>query len=148
MNAPEGTELLLAIEEIKALQARRVRAVDSQDWDLYRACHADDFTSFTLGNPIHGIDRVIEGLKSALAGVTSVHHVMLPELSFESAIAASGTWVLHDRLWWEQDGEAHWMVGWGHYHDTYAVRQDRWLFTSRRIARSRVERSAGARMMG
>ena len=70
------------------------------------------------------------------------------EAGVGAAIAASGTWVLHDRLWWEQDGEAHWMVGWGHYHDTYAVRQDRWLFTSRRIARSRVERSAGARMMG
>jgi len=148
MNAPEGIRLLLAIEELKALQARRVRAIDSQDWDLYRTCHAEDFTSFTLGNPIYGIDGVIEGLKTALAGVTSAHHVMLPELSFESANAASGTWILHDRLWWAQDGEAHWMKGWGHYHDTYAVRQGRWVFMSRRIVRSRVEHSVGARMIG
>lgn len=146
MNVLQGMDLLVAIEELKMLQARRVRAVDAQDWELYRSCHASDFTSFTLADPTQGIDRVIKGMKETLQGVRSAHHVMLPEFAFETETRATGIWVLHDRLWWEQDGKQHWFEGWGHYNDGYEKRDGRWLFTSRKILRSRIEHSSGARL--
>ena len=37
-------ERLLAVEEIKALMARRIRAMDTKDWALYDTCHAPDAT--------------------------------------------------------------------------------------------------------
>ena len=37
-------ERLLAIEEIKRLFARRLRAMDTKDWALYDTCHAPDAT--------------------------------------------------------------------------------------------------------
>jgi len=146
MGVLQGLGLLIAVEELKMLQAKRVRAVDTQDWELYRSCHADDFISFTLADPTQGIDRVIEGMKETLRGVRTLHHVLLPEFAFETETRATGIWVLHDRLWWSQDGEEHWFKGWGHYNDAYEIRNGRWLFTSRRIIRSRVEYSPGARL--
>ena len=146
MGVLHGLDLLIAVVELKMLQSRRARAVDIQDWELYRSCHADDFTSFTLADPTQGIDRVIEGMKETLRGVRSAHHVMLPEFSFETETRATGIWVLHDRLWWNQDGEEHWFEGWGHYNDGYEIRNGQWLFTSRRITRSRIEHSPGSRL--
>ena len=148
MSPIEGVERLLAVEEIKSLQARRVYAVDSQDWDAYRSCHTEDFISYTMADPIRGIDRVVEGLRKHLEGVRSIHQVTSPIITFTSAVEAEGVWVLRDRLWWDQDGSPHWLYGWGHYNDTYEKRGGRWLFTSRKIIRSRVETSPGARISG
>jgi len=148
MSAIQGLERLLAVEEIITLQSRRVRAIDTQDWKLYKACHTADFVSYTMNAPIKGIDRVVEGLSVHLEGVRTSHMVTSPEIIFASAESASGTWVLHDRLWWEQDGSPHWCVGWGFYNDTYAKRDGHWLFTSRKIIRTRVETSPGARLTG
>ena len=147
MSVLEGLDYLLSVEELKTLQARRARALDLQDWDLYRSCHIEDFSSLTMTDtPIVGVDQVIEALKSTLAGVTSVHHVLSSEITFTSSEAATGIWVLRDWLWWEQDGSPHWMKGWGHYHDGYEKRDGRWLFSSRQIIRRRVEHSPGARL--
>lgn len=148
MSEIEGLERLLAVEEIITLQSRRVRAVDTQDWALYKACHTDDFVSYTMADPITGIDRVVAGLSVHLEGVRTSHLVTSPEIVFTSADTATGIWVLHDRLWWEQDGSDHFCYGWGFYNDTYARRDGRWLFTSRKIIRTRVETSPGARLTG
>lgn len=137
-------ERLIAVQELQMLQAKRVRALDAQDWESYRACHADDFISHTMGNPIHGRDAALKMLIAMLDGVTSVHHVFSPEFRFASDVEASGIWVLADRLWWREGDAPHWMRGWGHYHDSYRKLDGRWLFTSRRIERLRVERSEGS----
>ena len=42
-------ERLLAIEEIKRLFARRIRAMDTKDWALYDTCHAPDATLDSFG---------------------------------------------------------------------------------------------------
>lgn len=138
---------LVACEELKSLQARRVRALDSQNWDDYRKCHVDDFISFTLGDtPVRGIENALAGLVTVLAGVTTVHLTHSPEFEFSSTISAKGVWGLHDRGWWEEDGVSHWFRAWGHYHDEYEKHDGRWLFSSRRIVRQRVEHSPGARL--
>lgn len=146
MSALTATARLDALAQIAELQARRVRALDTQDWDLYRTCHADDFVSHTLPGapPTRGIEAVVSGLSDRMAGVTSIHHVHSPEITFLTPSEASGVWVLSDRLWWMHGDEEHWLRGYGHYHDTYSQRSGTWLFTSRRISRIRVERFPGA----
>ena len=38
---------LVAIEEIKLLKARRIRAMDEKNWPLYESLHAPDHVSDT-----------------------------------------------------------------------------------------------------
>ena len=45
MTGIESLGRLLAVHEIKSLQARRVQAVNKQDWDTYRARYTEDFIS-------------------------------------------------------------------------------------------------------
>jgi hypothetical protein len=135
-------ERLLAIEEIRLLKARRCRAVDGKDWELYRQCHTPDAKSFALGSdadPIVGRDAMTESLKVALAGKTTVHHVHTPEITLLSPVSAEGIWAMEDMLWWEKDGVEHWTHGYGHYHETYEKHEGQWLIASRRLIRTRVD---------
>jgi hypothetical protein len=147
-------ERLEALEEIKALFARRVRAMDQKDWALYDTCHAPhavlkSFSSDqTAGVPTLQDDggtptavgkaAILEAIRTLLDGpikVTTVHHAHTPEISFTSDASASGIWAMEDRLrWWDGDAEqrAH---GWGHYYETYEKLDGVWLITSRTIRR-------------
>src|SRR5262249_39587676 len=112
-------ERLLAIEEIKQLQARRVRAVDAKDWDAYRTCHSPNMAHENKafgGDHVSGIETVIERVKKTVDGAVTIHHVHSPEIEFTSDTTAKGIWVLEDRLVWPE----RWIHGYGHYYDTYA----------------------------
>lgn len=147
----DPVETLLAIEEIKQLVARRCRSLDSQDWDAYAACHTPDVVSYAISSesgaaePTHGIDSVMAFLRTRLAGRTTVHHVHSPEIELTSASTATGTWAMEDRLWWEHRGQAYWLHGFGHYQETYERCGGRWLVSSRRLERTRLERGSGPR---
>jgi hypothetical protein len=142
-------ERLLAVDEIARLVARRCRSLDAQDWETYAACHTPDVVSYAISSesgaeePTRGIDAVLAFLREQLAGRTTVHHVHSPEIELTSSVAATGTWAMEDRLWWEHDGTSYWLHGFGHYRETYAKRDGRWLVASRRLERSRVDRGAG-----
>lgn len=135
---------LLEIEAIKQLMARRVRALDTKDWDTYRQLHAEDHQSlgFDDGRP-RGPDEMIETLKQTISNVTTFHMVHSPEIILTSETTAVGHWYLEDRLWWKQGEEEHWLRGYGRYEDTYAKRDGEWKFTSRRLHRVRVDLSPG-----
>lgn len=51
---------------------------------------------------------------------------------------------MEDSLYWKEDGIAHWMHGFGHYHEQYVKRAGKWLFQSRRLERLHVETSSPA----
>jgi len=139
-------ELLAAKDAITTLMARRVYALDTQDWDTYAACHAPDHVSHALaGGPHVGRDAMMQGTRQALEGVRSIHHVHSPEIMILSPEEARGRWAMEDRLYWMQGDEEHWLHGWGYYHDGYGVRDGQWLFTSREVTRQRVEHSPGSR---
>ncbi len=138
-------ERLVAIEAIKNLMARRVRALDTRDWDAYRACHAPDCVSYAIASePTAGVDQMVKALQAKLEGVRTIHTVHSPEITLSSPTAAKGNWVLEDWWFWMQGAEEHWMHGWGYYDDTYAKRDGQWLFTSRRLSRLRLEHSPGS----
>jgi hypothetical protein len=140
-------ERMVALEEIKLLKARRDRACDTKDWDLYLSLHAPDHISHNEGLPRWESAAVmIEAVKQALpAGKISAHHSHTPEITFESATKARGIWAMEDNIYWTENGEECWLHGYGFYHETYEKRDGRWLFTSRQLKRTLVRTSADAK---
>jgi SnoaL-like domain len=146
MTELSDIEQLVAKEEIKLLKARRDRAVDTKDWDLYFSLHAPDHVSHNEGYPRwESAQEMIENVKQLLGpDKISVHHSHTPEITFESPTKAKGIWAMEDNIFWQQDGEEHWLNGFGFYHETYEKRDGKWLFTSRQLKRTHVRTSAGA----
>lgn len=140
-------ELLVAIDEIKRLKARRDHALDMKDWDTYAAVHAPDHVSHHDGHERWSTPgQVIDNLKAMLDGVTTVHQSHTPNITFQGPDMALGVWSMEDNLYWKQGDEDHWLHGFGFYHEKYEKRGGRWLFTYRRLERIRVMTSPGARM--
>ncbi len=153
MNAAEQ---LLAIEEIKALFAKRVRAMDQKDWALYDTCHTADavLTSFSAaqnglalpagddGVPMAvGKAAILHAIRSLLDGetkVTTVHHAHTPEIRLTSDVTATGIWAMEDLLWWWDEGVEQRFQGWGHYYETYEKIDGVWLIASRALKRIRT----------
>jgi hypothetical protein len=56
-----------------------------------------------------------------------------------SGHAASGIWAMEDVLRWTTDADGTQVLhGYGHYHDTYARVDGRWLIESSRLSRLSV----------
>lgn len=137
-------EKLLAIEAIKNLKARRIRAMDEKRWVDYEAMHAPEHVSDTYeGGPASGAKANVERLAKTLDGVTSVHHAHTPEIEITSDDTAEAVWAMEDMLFWKQNGEDHWLHGYGHYHERYHKGPNGWRFTYRRLSRLRVDMSEG-----
>lgn len=138
-------ERLVAIEEIRNLKARRIRAMDEKRWADYEAMHAADHVSETYGSEsVVGARPNAEKLAQVLNGVTSVHHAHTPEITITSATTATGVWAMEDMLFWKHGGADHWLHGYGHYHERYRKEADGWRFVYRRLSRLRVDMSTGA----
>lgn len=140
-----GVEKLLALNEIELLKARRDRAADTKDWDLYLSLHAPDHHSH---NGDYGdwwtAREMIENVKRAMENLITVHHSHTPEIVFESVTLARGVWAMEGQSFWMQGEEEHWFQAFGHYFETYEKRDGRWLFTSRRLDYYHTRRSPGA----
>ena len=139
MTGMSEIEHLLAVEEIKLLKARRDRACDTKDWDLYRALHADDHVSHNDGfERWEGADVMIAEVKALLGtGRTTVHHSHTPDITFESPVKAKGIWGMEDYIF-DSATEELLIHGFGFYHETYEKRGGKWLFTSRALKRTHV----------
>lgn len=139
-------ERLIAIEDIKNLKARRIRAMDEKRWADYEAMHAEDHVSETYagGEPAVGAKANTARLAKVLGHITSVHHAHTPEISFSSGTTAEGVWAMEDMLFWKQGEESHWLHGYGHYHEKYRKGANGWQFVHRRLTRIRVDTSNNA----
>lgn len=157
----DPVEALLAIEEIKAVFARRLRVMDAKQWELYPGCHTDDVVSETYGglprrfqpqtdgesNRVVGpaaVTRAIAGFLDGPVAITSVHHGHTPEIELTSATTARGVWAMEDHLWWQDPGGVEQSLhGYGHYHEEYRRVSGRWLISHRRLGRLRVDTTPG-----
>lgn len=138
------TEQLLALEEIKRLKARRDRACDTKDWDLYFSLHAPDHVSHNDGHERwSSAQEMIDNVKALLdKGRITVHHSHTPDITFESATKAKGIWGMEDLIF-DSETEELLIHGFGFYHETYEKRDGTWLFTSRQLKRNYVRTSPG-----
>lgn len=140
-----SVERLLAVEDIRLLKARRLRALDAKDWEAYAALHAEDHVSDSYGGKVmRGNAENVRHLSALMQGVTTIHQVQSHEIVLMNADEASGIWAMEDRLFWNQKGVPHILHGWGHYHERYRREDGVWRFCYRRLDRARVEVSPGA----
>jgi hypothetical protein len=142
-------ERLLAIEEIKAVFARRLRYMDEKTWHLYAGLHTDDAVSETYadGMPVVGAPAIAAAIERFMtdgpAPITSVHHAHTPEIQFQSDDDASGIWPMEDHLWWSHGDREEHLHGYGHYHERYRRIDGRWLIAWRKLIRLRVDATPG-----
>ena len=145
-------EKLLNIEAIRQLKARRLRAIDAKEWDVYTALHCVDHVSDTYGGAVMAsAAENTAKLADFVAGMTTVHHVHSYEIDLQSDTEATGIWCMEDRLWWlqaESDGsqKEYGLHGFGSYHERYRKEGGVWTFCYRRLDRTKVILSPGADM--
>jgi hypothetical protein len=145
----DALEKLTAIEDIRALVARRVRCLDEKDWDGFADCYAEDGISYSFQNAegketgVVGSRAIADRVGTSLQGVTTVHQIHLPEIDVLAPDSATGIVPLMDFLFWEKDGERHWLRGFGHYRQTFAKKDGRWWIAEHRLTRLKVESGAG-----
>ena len=109
-------ERLSAIEDIKALFAKRIRTMDTKDWAQYDTCHAADATVDSFGTlpeehkpagaVARGKDKILDMIRKVVDGtvkLTTVHHAHTPEIELTSPTTARGIWAMEDLLWWRND---------------------------------------------
>ena len=145
-------ETMLAIEEIKRLMARRIRAMDTKDWAEYDTCHAQDATLDSFGTQperhrppgavARGKAQILEMIRKVVDGnvkLATVHHAHTPEIAVTSPTTAKGIWAMEDLLWWRNGDREEHLHGWGHYHETYVKLDGAWFIQSRVLTRLRVE---------
>lgn len=139
---------LSAIEEIRLLKARYLRAIDTKDWPLLRSLLTDDMVGDfrEMGGTIDerllttSADAFVTSVAAALEKATTVHHVHSFEIRFTGARDAEGIWAMDDHFWAGEGsdlaGRSH--HGFGHYHDCYRKARGRWLIAKTRLSRIRV----------
>jgi hypothetical protein len=160
MNEPDVTADL---EAIKQLKARYFRCMDTKDWAGYLDVFTTDaivdsseaYTPMDLsGNPIltDGVEppppnpawrstdivAFVNELSETLAGVATVHHGHMPEITITSPNTATGIWSMEDMLYWPRGSQIQAMHGFGHYRETYERTDKGWRIKTLKLTRLRV----------
>lgn len=145
MDALDGIDKLLALEEIKRLKAQRDRAADTKDWALYESLHAPDHVS---ENGDYGrwtsAAEMIANTRLSMEHLITLHHSHTPEIEFETPTKARCVWAMEGMSFWKQGEVDHWFQAFGHYFETCELREGRWVFTSRSLKYYHTRRSPGA----
>lgn len=147
-------EKLWHLEEIKSIKARYCRYCDDKNWDGYFSLFAEDAvldlrtgtsTDATSADDFSDAYQVGKAniipwvTKSASQVARSVHHCHTPEIEFTSDTTANGIWALEDRLDFIESAPLRGIHAFGHYHETYGYIDGKWLITSCRLTRLRVD---------
>ena len=139
-------ERLVAIEEIKQLKAKYFYAYDNKLWDMWRdEVWAPDARLEVpeMGRDIAPRDAMIAWVIEQSADQVSVHHGHTPIIEITSDTTATGLWAMEDRLYRSKEhplnGDTAYVLGFGHYHETYVKLDVGWRIRSTRLTRLRTE---------
>ena len=139
-------EDLIAIEEIKQLKARYFRFLDEKRWDDFALVFAEDaeidVTDDVGGEEGHvrGRQAIADFIRQAVDAAQTVHHGHMPEIEILAADRASGVWAMFDYVEFPPAGETRQgLKGYGHYHELYVLREERWQIARMRLARLRID---------
>ena len=118
-----------AIEAIKRVKYRYLRALDTKHWDDFADTLTEDIVGdygSSLGQEHHFTNRteLVEYMRTSMpAGVITEHRVTHPEITVDGEVAEA-TWYLQDRV---IVPEYNFMLfGAGFYHDRYRKTEDGW----------------------
>jgi hypothetical protein len=120
------------IEAIKQVQARFLRAADTQDTDLIRTAIIDDFHCDT-GSAGRGATSGVEDFVVRIASTPAlaVHHALMPEIELTSPTTATGIWAVH-MFAHTADGTV--VNGFGHYNNSYVKVADGWRLSTLKLS--------------
>jgi len=141
-------ERLLAIEEIKQLKAKYFFYMDYYLWDKWRQeVWAPDarLEIPEIDTVFEGADRLVEMVALQAKGQVSVHHGHMPIIEITSDTTATGLWAMEDRLYRSEKhpfdpDDFSFLLGFGHYHESYVKLDCGWRIASTRLTRLRVDR--------
>ncbi len=122
---------LIAIEGIRTLKYRYLRALDLKQWDDFAATFTADATgsygSPSGGGPLEftGRDEIVGYMRKALSGnIITVHVCTHPDIEVDGD-TATGSWCLEDTVIVPEYGVQ--IRGAAYYQDRYRRENDRWL---------------------
>lgn len=137
-------ERLVAIQELEQLKAKYWFALDRQDWEMWRdqvwAPDAELDVAAETEYKVGPRNALIEWVKQQFVDQISVHHGHTPIIEITSDTTATGIWAMEDRLY---RGKKHvlgagFVLGFGHYHETYVKLDVGWRIRTSRLTRLRA----------
>jgi len=138
---------LLAIEEIEQLKAKYFYGLDRHDWDYWRReVWAPDARLEVpeIGSCVEGRDALVDWVAGMMGEQVSVHHGHTRTIALTSATTATGVWAMEDRIWRPANDplydDAEYVLGFGHYHETYVRLAEGWRIRTTMLTRLRVTR--------
>jgi SnoaL-like domain len=123
-----------AIEAIKRVKYRYLRALDTKHWDEYADTLTEDVTGdygSSVGEEHHFTDRdtLVEYMRSSMpANTITEHRVTHPEITLESDDEASAIWYLQDRVIIADYNFM--LIGAAFYRDRYRRTADGWKISA------------------
>lgn len=133
-------ERLLALEEIRALEARRGRLLDLKDWDGYAALHVEETASHPAGGEeLTGVAAMVDWIRRQIGEGDTIHHAHSPEISFEGDDRAKATWAFQAKSRFRAPEGDTWRDSYGFYVVDYVRRDGSWKIAGRRQERLRVD---------
>ena len=138
-------ERLLIIREIQELKARYFRTLDSKDWDGFGAVFTTDCRFAAARTPEDldpdprlGREVIVKSVRRNVGRALTLHQGFMPEIEVVSPIAAKAIWAMSDIVEFSDGKPFKRLSGAGHYHETYALQDDRWMIDSLKLSRLRV----------
>ena len=121
---------LEAIEAIKRVKYRYLRALDTKHWDDFADTLTEDIVGdygSSLGKEHHFTNRddLVEFMRTSMpANIYTEHRVTHPEITLDDSDEAEGTWYLQDRVIVPDFDFM--LFGAAFYHDRYRKTLDGW----------------------
>jgi hypothetical protein len=138
-------ERLAAIEEIEQLKAKYFYGFDHQDWEFWRNevwAPEGRLEVPEMNMIIEPRDAMIDWVIKQSADQSSVHHGHMPIIEITSDTTAKGIWAMEDRIYRSKEhplnGDTNFVIGFGHYHETYVKLAVGWRILSTRLTRLRT----------
>lgn len=141
----DAIKRLLIIREIQELKARYFRTLDGKDWDGFGAVFTTDCRFAAARTPDDldpdprlGREVIVKSVRRNVGRALTLHQGFMPEIEVVSPIAAKAVWAMSDIVEFSDGKPFKRLSGAGHYHETYALQDDRWMIDSLKLSRLRV----------
>jgi hypothetical protein len=141
----DAIKRLLIIREIQELKARYFRTLDGKDWDGFGAVFTTDCRFAAARTPEDldpdprlGREVIVKSVRRNVGRALTLHQGFMPEIEVVSPIAAKAIWAMSDIVEFSDGKPFKRLSGAGHYHETYALQDDRWMIDSLKLSRLRV----------
>lgn len=137
MNTLEIMEARIALGEAKA---RYCRFLDTKDWVGFANLMTEDFVLDLSGTSdlgvISGRDAAVKQTRSSIETARTAHHVHNPEIVLNGD-EAQVIWPMQDRVVWGAERPS--IVGYGHYHERWVLRDGQWKLAHQRLTRLHID---------